>query len=540
MANAMSAARPDEFGAYPGGYYGPFVACREDSNAAQPDNCGGGNGSLCALVDRVEEIIGEENQTRFLDSLVSALRRKGLWQTARRAQEKAEKLQSQTGRQPPWRFGWSDLKQVPDLVTRCKSERADLLLQGAEKMISGDPLEEGNWVLAAQLAFTKARIGNREGAKALADRMLLATKPVPEERHDHKKIMRRLAMAYAELNNFDEALRLLPPDDTDVRNYIIQIAAHRGRLDIATQLSGTTPAGDDRLNGCRILVLKAFIDSGRSEDANRWAAKWKLVSNSDKSALGIPSLAEIYAKNSPEAVHEFLRLVRPSTFYGLSLAKVAALALARNDPIAARNYLHAADPKANPNGIAIVAALAGNPDGAKAAIDANYLDGLGWAHHAGSFSDPAYATLTEAWAGIAQAYWKQGRQEDAEAVLDGAVSHIKAHWCPTPLWCGQRLYPLANAYAGINQPARGLALIQDYPSEPNDFRRPSKYFLWTATGKALILADKIEESFKILEALGPGNKNFQFYFVTSTIESDNGFPAAQPLSNAFFDERILY
>lgn len=279
-------------------------------------------------------------------------------------------------------------------------------------------------------------------------------------------------------------------------------------------LCGTGPTTDYALHWLRASVLKEFVERDRLEEANEWASNWAMLRSPDATlALHFPSFA-----------------------------KIRALAIAKKNPVAARNYLRQVDPKANPNGIAVVAALAGNPDGAKAVIDTGYLEQIGWANSSGTLGDPAYATLVEAWTRVAQAFWKQGRNSEAVEVLDDAVAHVRAHWCPSLDWCATRLSPLSYAYAGINQPGKGLALLDDFPKAPNDYRRPTRSFLWDAAVQSLLLSGKVEEAFDVLDSEWPTNVSFKIIFVGHTYGWGEELPGPMPFAYGvgFGHERSFY
>ena len=499
----------DEFGAL-GGYYRQFHRCPGQPARPESDECADGNGLICALVDKVDQVQGKMNQVQDLEALVSGLRKKGLWASAKRAEARLEEL---SPRNPKWNTISYELITVPDLLSRCKTELADAILHDAARDAEGDLGDDTRAMLAAQLAYTRARIGDLREARELVER--LDQSAPARSGAATNNILRRVAMASAEIGDFDRALQILQRiNDPAIKNYILQIAAYQQRFDVATQLCGTGLTTNYALHWLRALVLKEFVEHDRIEEADKWASNWGMLSSPDEtSALHFPSFA-----------------------------KIRTLALAKKDPVAARSYLRQSDPKANPNGIAVVAALAGNPDGAKAAIDPEYLEQIGWAHTYGTLGDPAYATLVEAWTRTAQAFWKAGRDSEAIEVLDGAVAHVKAHWCPNSDWCATRLSPLSYAYAGINQPSKGLALLEDFPKAPNDFRRPTRYFLWSAAVQSLLLAGKVEEAFEVLNAEWPGNVGFEIIFVGNTYGAGEESPGPMLFAYGvgFGKERLFY
>lgn len=202
-AFSMSLAQPDEFGAF-GGYYQRFRGCRESVVRSEADECAGANGLICGLVDKIDQVQDKMNQVTDLNALVSGLRKKGLWKSAKRAQTKLEEL---SPRDPTRNSSSYELRHVPDLLSHCKTELADAILHDVTAEVAGDLRDEGKMALAAQLAFTRARIGDLGEAKKLVERLKpYARSQLGSATND---ILRRLAMASAELGDFDQSLQVL-------------------------------------------------------------------------------------------------------------------------------------------------------------------------------------------------------------------------------------------------------------------------------------------------------------------------------------------
>ena len=251
IATATMPAPPDEFGVSRDGYYPPLMVCREPPRIPAKDECGGANRELCGLADRVGEVgavgsEGEEPRHKFLAHVVTALRRKGLWMTARHA---AALLQAREADPSlalpmstfPYRFS-SDLSFAIGMASQCAEESIEATLQDAAQTAVLEQRDKTGLVTAVQLAYTRARIGQNKAASQLAVELSEPVLALPETSQTYRTARRTLAMTMAELGDIERAIELLPRNDPNpLDGHIAQIAAYHGQFDKAIELAGTGP-----------------------------------------------------------------------------------------------------------------------------------------------------------------------------------------------------------------------------------------------------------------------------------------------------------